>query len=219
MDDLTIESLVPASGVDLAGRAVPRQKRAIERREAILQAMLSLLADRDIEEISTTLVAAQAGVPVASVYRYFPNKFAILSELAREAMDAVDSRLEMAMDTGTDSLSIAAAIDRTIDTVIEGYRGVAGVRRLFRNIRLTAAMEDVLAASDLRMIAVLARQLGDMRPDLSVARLQAIARTAVYTFTELQFQAIGCDDPALYPMLIEEWRRLMKAYLLPYAKS
>jgi AcrR family transcriptional regulator len=217
MDEATIDA--PITGIDLGTRAVPRQKRAIERREAILQAMLTLLADRDIEEISTTLIAAQAGVPVASVYRYFPNKFAILSELARDAMDVVDTKLESVMDTGTDAASIAEAIDRTIETVLEGYRGVPGVRRLFRNVRLTGAMEEVLAASDLRMVKAMAVQLADMRPDLPAGQIEAIARTAVYTFTELQFQAIGCDDPVLYPLLIEEWRRLMKAYLLPYARS
>jgi AcrR family transcriptional regulator len=219
MDEAGIEAPAPVSGIDLSGRAVPRQKRAIERREAILQAMLALLADRDIEEISTTLIAAQAGVPVASVYRYFPNKFAILSELARDAMDAVDTKLEIAMDTGTDAASISAAIDRTIETVLEGYRGVPGVRRLFRNVRLTGAMEEVLAASDQRMVQAMTIQLGEMRPDLPETHIQAIARTAVYSFTELQFQAIGCDDPVLYPLLIEEWRRLIKAYLVPYARS
>ncbi len=219
MDEAGIAAPAPGSGIDLGSRAMPRQKRAIERREAILQAMLALLADRDIEEISTTLIAAQAAVPVASVYRYFPNKFAILSELARDAMDVVDTKLEIAMDTGTDAASISAAIDRTIATVLEGYRGVPGVRRLFRNVRLTGAMEEVLAASDQRMVQVMTVQLGEMRPDLPAARIKAIARTAVYTFTELQFQAIECDDPVLYPLLIEEWRRLMKAYLVPYARG
>jgi len=217
MGELSLESPAPAPGIDLAGRAVPRQRRAIERREAILQAMLSLLAERDLDEISTTLVAARAGVPVASVYRYFPNKFAILSELARDAMDGVDSQLEAVMVTGTDRDSIASAIDRSIDTVLAGYRGVAGLRRLFHNIRLSAALEAVLVASDERMITAMAALLAGLRPDLPALHVTAIARTTVHAFTQVQMQAIACEDPALYPLLIVEWRRLIKSYLLPHA--
>ena len=219
MKALNIEAPIEITspGVDLASRAMPRQKRAIERRAAILQAMLALLAERDVDEISTTLVAQRAGVPVASVYRYFPNKFAMVSELAREAMDGVDSRLEAVMVSDGSADSIAAAIDRCVDTVLEGYRGVAGLRRLFQSVRFTPELDAVLVASDERMIRAMHALLAKIRPDLARRRAEAIARTSVHAFTQLQSQAIGCEDPELYPLLVEEWRRLMKAYLMPYA--
>ena len=51
----------------LAPRTKPRQRRAIERRQAILDAAQSLLAEHTIDALTTSLIAARAGVPVASV--------------------------------------------------------------------------------------------------------------------------------------------------------
>ncbi|HYE52152.1 MAG TPA: TetR/AcrR family transcriptional regulator [Azospirillaceae bacterium] len=200
-----------ASSVDLEARAQPRQQRAQARREAILQATLDLLVGREVADISTSLVAAEAGVPVGSVYRYFPNKFAILTELARRAMDLVDSRLEALMGGGPEEMG--AAVDRGIDTILEIYRRDPAPRRLFRAVRTTPELAEVLRASNERMVQALLAALGRMRPDLPALRVEAAARTTVQIYTHLEALAIECEDPALYGLLVEEWKRAARSYL------
>src|ERR1700742_629284 len=48
------------------------------------------------EQASMNQVAESAGVARATVYRYFPNREALLDELTREALDDVDRRLTSA---------------------------------------------------------------------------------------------------------------------------
>ena len=63
--------------VDLQRRVAPRQKRSQERIEIIIDATKRLLERDEADSITTSTVAAEANVPVSSVYRYFPNIYSI----------------------------------------------------------------------------------------------------------------------------------------------
>jgi AcrR family transcriptional regulator len=197
----------------LAPRALPRQRRAIERRRAILDAAQSLLAEHTIDGLTTSLIAARAGVPVASVYAYFPNKMAVIAELARDAMAEVDALLSALQPAGLDAASIEQAVDRAIDIVLAGYNEVPARQRLFSSIRGNATLEPILRDSDNRMVDVLAHNIEAIRPDLPQLQARAIAQTTVATFTALQDNVVGCLDEPYAKTLIAEWRRIVKGYL------
>lgn len=72
--------------VDLAIKRTPRQKRAVETYERILDVTTRLLSEIGVERISTNLIAAEAGVKVPTLYRYFPNKYAVLMALGHRLM-------------------------------------------------------------------------------------------------------------------------------------
>lgn len=77
----------------LRSRETPQQKRAVERVHAILQATAECLADGVLQDLSTTIIAKRARIPVSSIYRYFPTLDAVLLELylqtASELRDAM----------------------------------------------------------------------------------------------------------------------------------
>lgn len=68
-------------------RAAPKQERAVQTRERLLDIAGELLAEVGIERISTNMIAARAGVSPAALYRYFKDKYAILEALGRRFMD------------------------------------------------------------------------------------------------------------------------------------
>jgi len=78
-------------------RKKPSQRRAENRLAAILAAYRRLL-NGDARRITTTIVAREAGIPVSSVYQYFPNKeaiaFAVYREWAEEAIRILRKRCE-----------------------------------------------------------------------------------------------------------------------------
>ena len=76
----------------LAPRRRPSQERSRDRVERILDATAALLGDTPVDKITTAAIAEEAGVPIGSVYQYFPNKLAVLAELARRAMEQVDAK-------------------------------------------------------------------------------------------------------------------------------
>lgn len=73
----------------LERRRVPSQERAKVRVESILAATRELLHESGIASVTTARVAARAGVPVGSVYQYFPNKKAIFLALYEDYLAGV----------------------------------------------------------------------------------------------------------------------------------
>ena len=73
--------------VELLEKNKPRQDRAKRTYEAILEAAAELLVEVGVERISTNLTAERAGITVPALYRYFPNKYAMLNALGAVLMD------------------------------------------------------------------------------------------------------------------------------------
>ncbi len=98
-------------------RKQPKQKRSIQRLEMILEAAQSLIITHGIAQMKMTDIASHAGVPVGSVYQFFPEKAAILKAiLDRRLTDltqAVKTRL-------TDVRSEADARARIVDLINAG---------------------------------------------------------------------------------------------------
>ena len=62
-------------------RKVPKQVRSQQTVQLILNAAAYILAERGLQGFTTNHIEARAGVNIASVYQYFPNKAAILDAL------------------------------------------------------------------------------------------------------------------------------------------
>jgi AcrR family transcriptional regulator len=78
----------------LKPRKTPIQARSTASVDAILQATLQVLTAVGKERLTTTRVAARAGVSVGTLYQYFPNKSALLQASLRRHMDQVRSAIE-----------------------------------------------------------------------------------------------------------------------------
>ena len=73
-----------------ARRTRPRQDRAKATLDRILEAAAALLAEGGVRSFNTNRLAERAGVTVPTVYRYFPNKLAVIDELAQRLVAAWD---------------------------------------------------------------------------------------------------------------------------------
>ena len=79
---------VSEQNVELLEKNRPQQQRAIKTYEAILSAAGELLCEVGLERISTNNIAERAGVTVPALYRYFPNKYAVINALAGRLLEA-----------------------------------------------------------------------------------------------------------------------------------
>lgn len=83
----------------------PSPKRRLQTRR-ILGATRSRVANGGIDGLSMAAIAADVGMSAAALYRYFPNKGALLARVNAEIIRdqrAVLIRLERLLHTGTDS--------------------------------------------------------------------------------------------------------------------
>ena len=74
-------STIRPSAPDLDTKTLPRQGRAQETFERILAITADLLSEVGIERLSTNLICERAGLTPPALYRYFPNKYAVLHAL------------------------------------------------------------------------------------------------------------------------------------------
>jgi len=87
----------------------PRQERSRATVDSILQAAAQILGRDGPDHLSTNRIAARAGVAVASVYQYFPNKEAIVNALFQ--MQLSEERAEVASrSAGLEGQPLAEAI-------------------------------------------------------------------------------------------------------------
>lgn len=74
--------------VALERRKQPRQERSSRVVDRILDAALTLTREQGTKAPTTLAIARRAGLSVGSIYQYYPNKEAILLDLARRWLAA-----------------------------------------------------------------------------------------------------------------------------------
>ncbi|MFT8395129.1 TetR/AcrR family transcriptional regulator [Propionibacterium sp.] len=65
---------------------MPEQPRSIRSHQAIIEATAELIRTRGVSGISIADIIAESGTSAGSIYHHFPNKQAIVVEVAHQAM-------------------------------------------------------------------------------------------------------------------------------------
>jgi len=132
------------SELSLKTRGTPKQARGQNTVEAILDATANLLEDVGFERISTNAICKEAGIAPPSLYRFFPNKYAIVKEMADRLMQAQNAALiEPKTKARTTELRIEEILREQFD-VTQAFKGGAMVMRslyavpILRDVRLNS---------------------------------------------------------------------------------
>lgn len=201
-----------AHGVRLEPRRQPVQERARKTVELLLDTAAALIEEAGIEAFNTNVLAERAGVRVRTVYRYFPNKLAVLSGVAERLAEEWDGWFD-----GFRALADPRADWQPLWTGYV-YRFVDGIRRVPGGLAIRRAMRALpeLQAIDRRDSARLARQLAAAMERRGVqlprVRLAMVARLLVETAVAVLDLAL-LEPQAHARVLIEELKRLQLAYL------
>jgi TetR/AcrR family transcriptional regulator, mexCD-oprJ operon repressor len=145
--------------------SAPRQALQQRVAAAILDGAAQIFALQGAQA-SMNDVAEAAGVARATVYRYFPNREALLDELARAAVSDVDARLESArIDEVAPEEGIARAVRALVD-VGDGFVLLTRERR-----RSDPEQFERRLIQPLRRLFERGQAGGDIRDDITSARL------------------------------------------------
>jgi AcrR family transcriptional regulator len=84
-------------GASASLRNEPVQARSTARLTALLDAAAAAIDELGYERLTTAMVAERAGASIGTVYRYFPDRIAVLQALATRNLDYVVRGIERAI--------------------------------------------------------------------------------------------------------------------------
>jgi AcrR family transcriptional regulator len=201
---------------DLTPRVRPVQQRAKDTVEQILDTAAELLDEVGVDAFNTNLLADRANVAVRSVYRYYPNKLAVIVALAErqaaEWQELFTKLLVPMADPSQDALEAwNAALDGYVG-YIEGRRGRSAIHRAMQALPPLAEVnrQDNDALSDAIAAALKARGLS-----LPRAHLRMISRVLLDT------QDVAIDEALsrrgrVPVQLLDELKLMHNRYLTLY---
>lgn len=190
-------------------RRTPVQQRRADRLARILDACAELLDACGYEELSTRDVAARAGVPIGSVYRFFGNKRALVEALGHRNLDRYAERVAgrlVPLPAG----DWRGAVDVMLDEYLAMKRTVPGFALIDFGVQLpvgapVAGPNDEVADRLVRLFAVHQGR----EPDARLRRAVLVAVEAADALLQLAFRVSGTGDEGI----VGETRLLLRAYL------
>jgi AcrR family transcriptional regulator len=79
-------------------RTEPTQRRSTQRLDALLDAAAEIVDEQGFERLTTQMVAERAGASIGTVYRYFPDRVAVLHALRERSVRRYRERVADAME-------------------------------------------------------------------------------------------------------------------------
>jgi len=195
------------------GRAEPIQQRSAARLSGLLDAAASVVDEVGFDRITTAMIAERAGASIGTVYRYYPDRVAVLNALHERAVLRLRQRVAAELDANKPE-TWWDAVDGAITAFVSLYRSEPGFRILNFADREVPAIDD----ADLESVSF-ARQLADAfadefglphEPDLTF-RLEVAVELADALLSRA-FQV----DPLGDERFIAECRRVLHAYLVSF---
>jgi AcrR family transcriptional regulator len=191
----------------LETKARPVQARSRHTFEAILNAAGNVLAQETLRAFSINAVCENAGLTPPAVYRYFPNKYALLKAVAERLMEAEDEVALGDMASRTIPLSENALIEEVrerLGRVIAVTTAFPGSVAILRALRNSVAMREVRHASTAKVTARWFERLREIFPSTDPVRLRRGAWLGLEVSTQLielivegEFRAAGDSDDVM----------------------
>lgn len=123
-------------------RKTPRQRRAAETVAVILEATAQLLERDGLEGFTTNAVAERAGVSIGAIYRYFPNKRALMLALAERESALHGEEMQRLLQANGSGLAPDRALVRAF---IGAFKGRTRARRIAMGVWFEMTPAEALA--------------------------------------------------------------------------
>jgi AcrR family transcriptional regulator len=159
------------SAILLEPRKSPVQARSSASVEAILQATVQVLLQVGKEGLTTTRVAARAGLSVGTLYQYFPNKSALLQAALKRHLSKVTDAIEAVCKEQR-----GQSLEQMATSLVNGFLAAK-----MKDVKESAALYSVSSDVD---GAKIAQQTG-VRSNRAITAMLATSREPLLTDPQL----------------------------------
>ena len=194
-------------------RREPRQARSRARVAQILAAADAILAADGVDALTVRRIADRAGVPVGTLYQFFPDKGAVIDATARgyiAEFDAAIGELVASAERGDGDWS--DPVGRLVDTFAALYRSRPGYVALWTGRHLSPELARADDANNQVIAAGVRRILVSLAAVSDTPALDLAAQVAVRTADALLHYAFA-KSPRGDDAVLGELKRLLRPYL------
>ena len=209
---------------DLAtpGRRSPVQSRSHKTVQRVLDAASSLLEQMPLDDLTTTRIAAEAGLSIGALYRFFPDKQTIIDAIAVRHVDQFRSSLVgTVLKTVTiqltklKKLSPAAMLGAIIDAYVLYLDEHPDFRAISFGRHISAATRERQVSPDAGVTALLKRFMMEQLDAADTAELDLKLRIVSETGERLIAYAYEQPTREDCDRIIAQMKKMLAGYLFP----
>lgn len=197
---------------DVAIRRVPQQERSRLKVTKILDTTMELIQESGMDSVSMREIARESGLPIATVYQYFPNKQSIVRQIWEGYTSDVGALMETELAALMEDPSIQSlqrVIDRIVDNIAESHEENPGFIEIRRCVDASPDLRQLNFDDTMRVASLIRKVLVKINPDAKekeAANYALIATEAATSTVRLGQQMSRSRRRELY--------RSLKSFLL-----
>lgn len=189
----------------------PVQARSRARYDAILDAADEVFLEMGYSNATTNHIAARAGTSIGSLYRFFPDKEAVLVALAARYGARMQEIAVEVTPPDPGGWTLASRISHGIDTFNRFLVSSPGLRTL-----IVEANHPALAAGrhaqESQMVGLIGASIAHIAPDLPDIEREALAEVTQAVLGTLQTLSVSRDE-VFRALVVAEAKTLLTQYL------
>lgn len=194
-------------------RKRPQQERSIQRVDAILSIAARLIAEKGVGAMKMTELAAAAGIPIGSVYQYFPDKAAIVRALLDRHSNVIQRKVEEAFAAVTSLDHAVELVCGMIDWYYNEFRSDPAYLGVWLGTDIDRDILQLNVQHSNRVAEIFLVSIQPFLPAESRIDLKARSQLFSHLIGASVRLAIMSDDEMARRML-HEWKQVIRARLL-----
>jgi AcrR family transcriptional regulator len=198
---------------DNSHRREPQQSRSQELVDRLLDGAATLFAEVGYEAATTNAIAEKAGVSIGSLYRYFPDRKALLAALADRHVRQLRALHDRVFTPDVVYLPLPVLLDRLIDPFVELHMECPAFAHLLLGSDTSADIAEVTCELDGEIVERLAGVFRQLAPALDAARARLVASVSKAAVKALMSGVAAERHPGARAALVAETKKMLLAYL------
>lgn len=201
-------------------RVEPTQQRAKETVALILDTAAQLLEEVGADALTTKRIAERASLRIRNVYRYFPNKRAVIGALAQRMSAKEADYINNFEAIGDPEMDLGRALEITIDSFFELVRRQPGILSIRKAMQSSPELKAIDEQSNKNLADQLSRAISKRKPNAIDHNLDTICAVVIDVSTVLMDRAgavlAETDDYSKAIAFVDELKKMLNAYLSLY---
>ncbi|MEV7566086.1 TetR/AcrR family transcriptional regulator [Streptomyces tanashiensis] len=204
------EATEPEPGAKPRVRREPRQARSRARVEAILGAADRLLSQEGYEALTMRRIAEDAGVPVGSIYQFYPDKGAVVDALGRRYLEGFGSAIDELVERAVQG-ELTDLVGTMVDVYSELFRSQPGGMALWAGRHLSPELARADEASNALIAEGLRRIVEHLTGRPGGEPVRRATRMVVWAANAVLHEVFkGDGEPDLET--VDELKRMLDCY-------